>query len=485
MANILLNKLQPGKTYTVAVKAIDSEGNMSPNSITYTFTTPKTKLDGSQLVATNTTVVTAIANDSASVVGGALTAGSLDANGLSYAGKTNLATIWNSTSGGYTTNASLTSTTASAGAVIINSTGILGYQFGSATNVGQANFFLNTLDGNAYFRGTIYAGAGNIGGWALSPGSIYNSSSFINIYGSITNQSTSLSISQTSSAAQNIFYGTTDTKNYDGSSNSASTRLAIGYTTAVSGRSLSVPYIAASMYDNVFNPSFDLTRAWLDAFYGFEYHNDIYKMKVTLGIPRIDSTNSGTGAPGVQAKTVSGNNSTLFLQNNSGSLMLGFGTTTSDNSPIYSTGIRYSTTTSTAGKYPIYIDSTTSQILSYTSTNENKTNINNLSLQTKLSESIPKQKISSNRVFDPFKILNISPVTYNSLLLNDNPDTINVGFIIEDIGEKVPELSVLLEDGSYGMYNLDGIVASILAVVQNQQEKIKELEQRLASLENK
>ena len=172
MAAILLNKLQPGKTYTVAVKALDSDGNISENSLTYTFTTPRANLDGSQLVATNTTVVTAIANDSASVVGGALTAGSLDANGLTYAGKTNLATVWNSTSGGYTTNASLTSTTASAGAVIINSTGILGYQFGSATNVGQANFFLNTLDGNAYFRGTIFAAAGKIGGFNIGASSL-------------------------------------------------------------------------------------------------------------------------------------------------------------------------------------------------------------------------------------------------------------------------------------------------------------------------
>jgi len=183
MAAILLNKLQPGKTYTVAVKALDSDGNISENSLTYTFTTPKANLDGSQLVATNTTVVTAIANDSASVVGGALTAGSLDANGLTYAGRTNLANIWNSTSGGYTTNASLTSTTASAGAVIMNSTGILGYQFGSATNVGQANFFLNTLDGNAYFRGTIFAGAGQIGGWNLLPG-LLSINNFINYLGS-------------------------------------------------------------------------------------------------------------------------------------------------------------------------------------------------------------------------------------------------------------------------------------------------------------
>lgn len=175
MASLLLNKLQPGKTYTVMVRAKDSDGNISGNSITYTFTTPKANLNGTQLTSVNSAVVTALANDSACVVGGALTAGALDTNGLLYAGRTNLANIWNSTSAGPVQSASITGT-ASAGAVIINSTGILGYQFnGASAGYGTANFYLNTLDGNAYFRGTIYAGAGQIGGWTIGANALTNS----------------------------------------------------------------------------------------------------------------------------------------------------------------------------------------------------------------------------------------------------------------------------------------------------------------------
>jgi hypothetical protein len=162
MASIDLTKLQPGKTYNVMVRAKDDNGNYSPNSIVYQFTTPLTNSDGSQLTSINSAVVTALAQNSGSVVGGALTAGGLDKNGIKYAGKAQLADIWNGTA---SVISQLTGS-ANTGAVIINSTGILGYKF-ATTSSGQAQFFLNTVDGNAYFRGTIYAGAGLIGGWAI------------------------------------------------------------------------------------------------------------------------------------------------------------------------------------------------------------------------------------------------------------------------------------------------------------------------------
>lgn len=183
MASIDLNKLQPGKTYNVSVRALDADGNYSGYSVVYSFTTPTT-VNGKQLTSINSTVVTGFysASSSGSPVGGALTAGGLDENGLQNAGGLNLANVWNTGSAGYTGNASVTGT-ASAGAVIINSTGIMGYQFGSAS-VGQPSFFLNTYDGNAYFRGTIYAGAGLIGGWTIGDTSLSGGKTSTNLLAS-------------------------------------------------------------------------------------------------------------------------------------------------------------------------------------------------------------------------------------------------------------------------------------------------------------
>jgi len=171
MGSIDLQNLVPGKTYSVVVRARDDEGNQSPNSVVYTFTVPSTKLDGTQLVSINNAVVTAFAQNSSSVVGGALTAGGLDTAGTQFAGKAQLADVWNSTASAI---AAMTGS-ANTGAVVINSTGILGYQFYTSSS-GIANFFLNTTDGNAYFRGTVYAGAGNIGGFTLNNTSLYSAS---------------------------------------------------------------------------------------------------------------------------------------------------------------------------------------------------------------------------------------------------------------------------------------------------------------------
>lgn len=184
MPSFDLTNLVPGKKYAVMVRSIDADGNYSNNSLIYTFTTPKTTLSGTQLTSVNSTVVTAIAKEAGSAVGAALTAGALDTNGVSNSGSIDLSTIWNNTKNGYTTISSLTGT-ASAGAVIINSTGILGYSFASVnpgiTSSGQAQFFLSNVDGNAYFRGTVYAGAGQIGGFTIGASSLYAGSS-----GSIT-----------------------------------------------------------------------------------------------------------------------------------------------------------------------------------------------------------------------------------------------------------------------------------------------------------
>jgi hypothetical protein len=173
MASINLTKLKPGKTYVAKVRAVDEEGNYSQYSFGYSFTVPATNVDGTQLTATNNSVVTALAPNSSSATGGALIAGGLNANGAANAGALNLGNVWNGTASSI---AKLTGT-ANTGAVVINSTGILGYQLSTASS-GQANFFLDTASGNAYFRGTVYANSGQIGGFLINNSSLSASTLF-------------------------------------------------------------------------------------------------------------------------------------------------------------------------------------------------------------------------------------------------------------------------------------------------------------------
>jgi len=175
MGSINLTKLQPGRSYSVVVRAVDGSGVISQNSLIYNFTVPSTNTDGTQLTSINSAVVTALAPSSSSVTGGALIAGGLDSSGAANSGALNLGSIWNNTASSI---AKLTGA-ANAGAVIINSTGILGYQL-TSTSSGQANFFLDTASGNAYFRGTVYANAGQIGGFSIDTTSLSASSIYYN-----------------------------------------------------------------------------------------------------------------------------------------------------------------------------------------------------------------------------------------------------------------------------------------------------------------
>lgn len=175
MATLDLNGLVPGKTYNVMVRAKDSLGIYSGYSQIYKFTVPGKTSSGGQLTSKNSYVVTALAPDSASVVGGALVAGALDTNGIFNSGSINFGKVWNATLNTASGYPGLTGSIG--GAVMINSTGILGYQFTSnntsGSSTGQANFFLDTASGNAYFKGTIYATGGQftgsvqIGSWSF------------------------------------------------------------------------------------------------------------------------------------------------------------------------------------------------------------------------------------------------------------------------------------------------------------------------------
>jgi hypothetical protein len=165
MPSFNLNKLQLGKKYNVKVRAVDANGNYSSYSLNYQFTVPAVDpVSGSQLSTVNNAIVTQIASNSASGVGGALVAGAFDNAGLASAGSVNLLNVWNG-------SATLSGTSGSGG-VIINQGGILGYRFGdSAASAGK--FFLDTKTGNAYFRGQVTATTLDVGG---ANGIIYDGS---------------------------------------------------------------------------------------------------------------------------------------------------------------------------------------------------------------------------------------------------------------------------------------------------------------------
>ena len=118
-----------------------------------------------------------------------------------------------------------------------------------------------------------------------------------------------------------------------------------------------------------------------------------------------------------------------------------------------------------------------------TSKYEVKNNISSLYDSSSLSSKVPINKIIKSGKIDPFKVLNVTPVSFNSLIDTD-PDSTYLGFIAEDIADKFPEISTY-DNGKVEYYNLNGMVAAMLAVIQRQEQTINNLESRLSMLENK
>ena len=112
------------------------------------------------------------------------------------------------------------------------------------------------------------------------------------------------------------------------------------------------------------------------------------------------------------------------------------------------------------------------------STQKLKSNISSLYTNA-LSDSVLPEKIQTEKEFDYKKVLSLSPVSFHSINPNEDSSKIHLGFIAEDIADKAPELASYSDDGLPEYYNLNGIVAALLAVVQEQQDRIKALEERL------
>lgn len=464
MAVLNLRNLQPNKTYSVMVRAKDENNGYSPYSKIYTFTTPATvpgynatdattgayvyPVSSRQLIGQNTAVViniasSSVADASGSVVGGALTAGGWDNNGIANIGGTNFGGVWNSTSAGYTTLAAITGSP-NTGAVAINSTGIIGYQFGSpsvvgapTTSSGQANFYLSTKDGNAYFKGAVYATSGNFTGSVNAGGMALGSNLAGTPYGGLYINPYNYWLTNSSKTTASFSVG--DINNYM-SWNALTSTLTVAGTINSTDGNIGGWHIIP---DRLISSN---SQMYLDG---------------SLG--RIVVNN---GADSGYLDVVG---SELILNYTGNSLRL------ESDIRIKSITVRDNTSTSTINMR-ISNDSNAS-IQRVTSTYKVKDDIKYLSTYSpSLSSSIPSEKITGQSYLNPRDILNITPVTFHSMLENDRDEHF-AGFIAEDVAEKVPALGEYEEDGATPhYYNINGIVACLLAVIQEQENRIAALE---------
>jgi len=312
MAAVLLNKLQPGKTYTVAVKAIDSDGNVSPNSLTYTFTTPTTNLDGTALVGYNSAVNVAVG------ASGAMTAGTLSQTGLQAAGTLDLYDVWSKT---VNTGSGYTNLTGSiGGTIIINKNGILGYSITSSatsgSSQGTAKFLLDNKNGDAYFNGTIWTtskvGTLPIADWTASQinnsplvGSAYNvaASALLSADSASTNALNYLGVKNTSISGSALISSANTITN---ASNQLTTISSNGITiTTASGASASTASGARIVLNSV----------------GFASYNASGSPTVT--ITAADGTARFTGSVIATAGLIGGFNLTASNQNGDAQMYIG------------------------------------------------------------------------------------------------------------------------------------------------------------------
>lgn len=90
-------------------------------------------------------------------------------------------------------------------------------------------------------------------------------------------------------------------------------------------------------------------------------------------------------------------------------------------------------------------------------------------------------------VVDPEAVLRWRPRTWRDKAevekIGDAAAT-HVGFIAEEIADETPEFAIMDDEGEPDALKYDRMVAGLLAVVQQQQEQIKDLKTRVETLEN-
>ena len=84
------------------------------------------------------------------------------------------------------------------------------------------------------------------------------------------------------------------------------------------------------------------------------------------------------------------------------------------------------------------------------------------------------------QALDPVDVLSLVPVQYRR---NESPDVVVAGFIADDVEAKFPTAVTYDEAGQLETIDVRGIVAGLLAVVQQQQATITDLRTRIEALE--
>lgn len=136
----------------------------------------------------------------------------------------------------------------------------------------------------------------------------------------------------------------------------------------------------------------------------------------------------------------------------------------------------------------INIDSGTGLIKRISSTQKIKFNITPIN-ENNLSNTVTTEKINNSlSTIDYKKVLDICPVEYSteSYARELWPENQRIlGFIAEDIADKLPEVATYDENGDPEYYQINSIVAALLAVVQDQQNTINELKEKVSIIEER
>jgi hypothetical protein len=95
--------------------------------------------------------------------------------------------------------------------------------------------------------------------------------------------------------------------------------------------------------------------------------------------------------------------------------------------------------------------------------------------EASLADVIPEERAGGIDPSDPFRILNVAPVAYRAD--NEFPETeglSRLGFIAEDVAAKMPGVETRNEEGEVEGFDMNQIVASILAVVQKHEKVLND-----------
>jgi len=224
------------------------------------------------------------------------------------------------------------------------------------------------------------------------------------------------------------------------------------------------------------------TAGWLSS-----YANATISVESANGATWSEVTNNSIGLYSAgNIDLQSGNIINIGNDNLTSYIYLGWGTNSTTRAVVRSVAIYNTPTTSTANDPLVFFGSTPNySIYRFSSKQEYKKDIFSLSNFSQLSPSVLSNKIlnsSSINIYDAFKIV---PVTYKSLLPDDDQNIENFGFIAEDVADKMPQLATYDEDGNPKGYGANGMIAILWAVVQEQQIKIEELTSSVTMLLNK